>query len=204
MHVIGGARRRKLLACLTGFEELVPVGSVRDQVSHALNDVSLASNQQQNCAVGDGGSPDGFTREKQATWLKRNRWSAKQVVMIGHECLYANVVTSASLHKLVRLMLQQRLDGSIEWRLMSRCLRLANKRGLRGPKVRGKAAGRKTDQEYKQCLELLVNAHACEVRCCRLRSVSGFRKKDRAAQFQPLFYLVGLQVDRYQLWDLHI
>ena len=187
-------RRRKYLACWAGREDLIHAESVRQQVQHALEHASAGcDDREQESGLrddpDDGGGVQFFDKEKHEAWLKRNRWSSKQAVLIGYECLYANIMSEASLHKLVRLIGQQRLGGTIGWfpyrqrnseysglfsgshlekvkrlggaigwRLISRCLRLANKRGLRGPK------GRKTSQEYTQCLELLVDAHACEVR----------------------------------------
>lgn len=171
-------RRRKHMMHASGSEDMIPVDTVSQQVSNALNEVPGVPHDQQSCSpVSSQQSKNQYDESLSAqfvrspnnvTWMKRNRSSAKHAALLACECLHSGILSSTSLHQLVRSMVQHRLDGCIGWGLINRCLRLANKRGLGGPK------GFKSLREYRGCLELLVNVHACEVRFRFPLSVKSF------------------------------
>jgi hypothetical protein len=164
-------RRQQLMMRAAGSADLMPVESVSEQVCNALQIMPGASNspqilfpgtQQKIKSKGDGTlSVEYIHSPERDPLLHQIRQSAKYAVRVAYWCLrlHASSFSSTSLHQLVRLIVQHRLDGVISWVEISRCLRLANKRALRGPE------GVKNAREYTECVELIVDVHASKVRC---------------------------------------
>jgi hypothetical protein len=161
-------RQQHMLQASGGLQDsMISVEHITQQVCSALNEGPESSNEQKrhsSAIAQESGarydetcSAEFLSCAANVKWLKQNRRSARAAILLAYECLYAGSLASTTLHQLVRLVMLHRLGGHVGWKLISKCLRLANKRGLAGPK------GFKKSREYTQCLELIVNVHASEV-----------------------------------------